>query len=75
MKLSNNGDEIFVAAIFCHDSPKGVSADHVKFFGQINISQVEVSVLFLTLLLQQTPCQQSHISYRSHIDSLVRFHV
>ena len=37
--------------------------------GQINISRVEVSVLFLT------PCQQSHVPYGSRINSLVRVHV
>ena len=75
IKLSNNGDEFFGAAIFCRDSPKAVSADHVKCLGQINISQVEVNVLFLTLVRQQTPCQQSQVPYKSRIDSPVRVHV
>ena len=77
MKLSNDGDEFFGVAVFCHDSPKVVSADHVKCLGQI--SRVKVNVLFLTLplaaVLQQTPCQQSRVPYGSHIDSSVRFHV
>ena len=75
MKLSNDGDEFFGAAVFCHDPPKAVSADYVKCLGQINIRRVEVSVLFLTLLLQQTSCQQSHVPYRSRIDSPERVHV
>ena len=69
MKLSNNGDEFFRTAIFCYDSPKAIFADSVKCLGQINISRVEVSVLFLTLLLQLTLSQQSHVPYRSRIDS------
>ena len=63
MKLSNDDDEFFEAAIFCHDSPKVVSADHVKCLGQINISREEVGVLFLTLLLQQSSCKH-------HVNSL-----
>ena len=75
MKLSNDSDEFFGAAIFCHDSPKAVSVDHVKCLGQINISRGKVSVLFLTLLLQQTSYQQYHVPYGSDTDSLVRIHV
>ena len=56
MKLSNDGDEFFGATIFCQDSPKAVSADYVKYLGQININREEVSVLFLTLLLQLPRC-------------------
>ena len=52
MKLSNDGDEFLRAAVFCHDSPMAISADHVKYLGQINISQVEVNVLFLAVFLQ-----------------------
>ena len=77
MKLSNDGDEFFRAAVFCHDSPRTVSADHVKYLAQINISRVLVSVLFLTLLLQLS-CSKHHVnshSFRSHIDSLVRVYV
>ena len=51
------------------------STDRVKYLGQFNISGVEVSVLFLPLLLQQTPCQQSYVPYGSHIDSTVKVHV
>ena len=58
MKLSNDGDEFFGAVVFCHDSPKAVPADNFKCLGQINISRVEVSILFLTLLL--------HLSYSKH---------
>ena len=74
MELSNDG-EFFGAAVFCHHSPKAISADHVKCLGQINISRVEVGVLFLTLVLLQTPCQQSLVPYGSHINSLVRVYV
>ena len=58
MELSNDGDEFFGAALFCHDSPKAVSGDHVKCLGQMNIGRVEVNVLFLILLL--------HLSCRKH---------
>ena len=75
MKLSDNDDEFFGAAVFCYDSPKAISAAHVKCLGQFHISWVEVSVLSLTLLLQQTLCKQSHIPYGSRINSLVRVHV
>ena len=75
MKLSNDGDEFFRAAVFCYDSPKDISADFVKCLGQINISQVEVSVLFLPLFCQLTLCQQSHVPYGSYIDSPVKVHV
>ena len=61
IKLSKDGVEFFRAAVFYHDSPRAISADHVKCLGLINISRVEVSVRFQTLLLQQTPCQQSHV--------------
>ena len=61
MELSNDGDEFFGAAVFCYDSPKAVSADPVKCLGQINISRVEVSALFLTLLLQLS-CSKYHIN-------------
>ena len=54
MKLSNDDDEVFGAVVFCNVSAKALSADCVKCFGQINISRVEVSVLFLTLLLQHS---------------------
>ena len=37
-KLSNDGDEFLGAAVFCHDSPKAISAEHVKCLGQINMS-------------------------------------
>ena len=72
MKLSNNGDDFFEAAVFYHDSIKAVSADHVKCLSQINISRIEVSVLFRTLLLQQTPSQQFHVHNGTRIDSPVR---
>ena len=78
MKLSNNGDECFGAAVFHHDSPKAVSADHVKCLGRINMSnrgQCSVPDTFLAAVLQQTPYQQSHVPYRRHIDSPVRIHV
>ena len=61
MKLSKDGDEFFGAAVFCHDSPKGVPADRVKCLGQINISRVEVSLLFPTLLLQMS-CSKYHVN-------------
>ena len=61
MKLSNDDDEFFGAAVFCYDSPKAVSADRVKCSGQINISRVEVSVLFLTLFLQLS-CSKHHVN-------------
>ena len=61
MKLSNDGDEFFRAAIFCHDFPNAVTAEHVRCFGQINISRVEVSILFLTLLLQLS-CSKHHVN-------------
>ena len=72
---SNISDEFFGVAVFCLDSPRAVSADCVKCLGQINIGRVEVSVLFLTLLLQQTPCQQSYVHYGSGIDSPARIPV
>ena len=61
MKLSNDGYEFFEATVFCHDSPKVISADQVKYLGQINISQEEVSVQFLTLLLQLS-CSKHHVN-------------
>ena len=79
MKLSNDGDEFFGAAVFYHDSPKDVSVDHVKCLGQINKKsnrgQCSVLDIFLVTVLQQTPCQQSHVPYGSCIDSPVRNHV
>ena len=41
MKLSNNGDEFWGAAVFHYDSPKPISAEHVKCLGQINMNQVQ----------------------------------
>ena len=52
MKLSYNGNKFLGASILCHDSPKAISADSVKGLGQINIGGVQVSILFLTLLLE-----------------------
>ena len=75
IKLSNDGDEFFRTAIFCQDSPKVFSAESVKCLGQININRVEVSVLFLIAVWQQTPCQQSHAPYERHTDSSVRVYV
>ena len=60
MKLSDDGDEFFGAAVFCHDSPKSGSADHVKCLDQISISRVEVNVLFLTLILQRS-CSKYYV--------------
>lgn len=40
--------------MLCHDSPKALSADIVKSLGQIDVSGIQVGVLFLTLLLQLT---------------------
>ena len=79
MKLSNDGDGFFGTAVFCHDSPKAVSTECVKCLGQINISWVEVRVLFLTLLLQLS-CSKHHVNsphvlYGSRIDFPVRVHV
>ena len=58
---------------------KAVSADHVKYLGQINISRVDVSVLFLTLLLQLS-CSKHYVNSPtflsgSRIDFPVRLHV
>ena len=47
--------------VFWHDSPKAVSADRVKYLDQINISRVEVSVLFLILLLKLS-CSKHHVN-------------
>ena len=68
IKLSNDGDEFFGAAVFCHDSPKAISADRVKH----KLSRGQCSSI--TAVLLQTPCQQSHVPYRSRIGSLVRVH-
>ena len=56
MKLSNDGDGFFGAAVFCHDSPQAISADHVKCPGKINISsRGQCSVPSLAVVLQQIP--------------------
>ena len=75
---NNEGDEFFRAAVFCHDSPKAAFANLVKCFGKINISRVEVGILFLNFLTtvsQQTQRQQSHVPYGNRIDSPGRVHV
>ena len=74
MKLLIDGDEFFGAAVLFRNSRKAVSSNLVRCLGQINISRVEVSILFLTLLLQLTPSQQSYVPYGNHIDSPVRVH-
>ena len=61
MKLSNDGHDFFGAAVFCYDSSEAVSVDHVKCLGQINISRLEVSVLFLTLLWHLS-CSRHHVN-------------
>ena len=78
MKLSNDEDEFFGPVVFCHDSLKAASADRVKCFGQINMTnrgQCSVPDTYLAAVLQQTPCQKSHVPYGSCIDSPVRVHV
>lgn len=50
----------FVGQNLRNDSPKALYADSVKSLGQIDVSGVQVGVLFLTLLLQLT-CSEHHV--------------
>ena len=79
MKLSKNGDEFFRAAIFCNDSPKHHfcwpcqmpwSDQHKSSRGQCSVPDTSFETV-----LQQTPCQQSHVPNGSCIDSSVSVYV
>lgn len=60
VQLSNDGDDFYWASVLRIDSPKALSADSVKSLGQVDVSGVQVRVLFLTLLLQLT-CSEHHV--------------
>jgi hypothetical protein len=57
MELSNDGDELYWASVLRHNSPKTLSAYSVKSLGQIDVSGIQVGVLFLKLHLQLTCCE------------------
>ena len=60
MKLIYDGHELSWAAVLHHGSPQTLSTNSVKGLGQIDIGGVQVSVLFLTLLLQ-LPGSKHHV--------------
>ena len=57
MELPDNIDEFSRASIFCHDFPEPVSAYRVKRFCQVDVGRIEVNVLFLTLFLELSCCE------------------
>ena len=62
MKLSDDSDEFVKASVLSHDSPKAISADGVKGLGQNDKGGVQVSVLFMTFLLELSGSEH-------HVDS------
>lgn len=52
--------QLCLASVLRHDSPKALFADSVKSLGQIDVSGVQVGVLFLKLVLQLT-CNEHHV--------------
>ena len=68
MKLSDDGGEFVRASVLSHDSPKAISTDGVKGRGQIDKGGLQVSILFLTFLLELSGSEH-------HVDSPTIFTV
>ena len=62
MELTYDADELCWAAVLRHYSPQTLFTNSVKGLGQIDKGGVQVSVLFLTLLLKL-------LSSKHHVNS------
>ena len=60
MELTHNGEKLCWAAVLRHYSPQTLSTNSVKGLGQTDKGGVQVTVLFLTLLLK-LPGSKHHV--------------